>query len=256
MSSSINKRIIEKLPGNCYKSEPVVNINSPCDRIITKSHINKILNIKNGMKVMFVINDIGENRRWANGTLGTIVGIQLNNNVIDSVTVNINRDNKVTSYEVKKIQHIILGIIGDKIINIGYVENFPFIPAYATTIDKVQGMTLEKAAIVLEKITRPNQIYVGLSRVTKLENLLILERELACRDIKRSKNIDKFLSSIESKICDVYYRPKDGIKNNMQLFINGDRNIVNVMQINPTVLAELKEYKSINIYPYLQAAGL
>src|SRR5467141_3923552 len=50
---------------------------------------------------------------------------------------------------------------------------FPLVVAYAITIHKSQGMTLEKAVLNIEKKDfRPGISYVGTSRVTRKEGLM------------------------------------------------------------------------------------
>jgi len=178
---------------------------------------------------MFVVNDKGENRRWSNGTIGIVEEIKQNNGIVDSVRVNINQNGKTMKYDVTRIQNPINGICNGSLETIGNVENFPFIPAFSTTIDKIQGGTLDKAAIVLGNMARPNQIYVGLSRVGSLKNLLILGRKLSSYQVKKSKNIDNFIASIEPKICGVYYKPELKVNNALQLSVNGNKNNINIV---------------------------
>ena len=203
-ASSINRKIIDKMTGVRYIAEPVICYSKPCNEIISKSPIDKTITIKNGMKVMFVINDKGIDRRWANGTTGTVEKVrQFNGNII-SVKIKVNQNGKTMFYDVMRVKSNIIGIINGLPEIVGYVENFPFIPAFATTIDKVQGMTLSKAAIVLEKVSRPNQIYVALSRVGSFKDLIILERKLTSQDVKISRYLTKFIKEIEAKMQDVF----------------------------------------------------
>jgi ATP-dependent exoDNAse (exonuclease V) alpha subunit len=49
--------------------------------------------------------------------------------------------------------------------------NFPVTLAYATTIHKVQGATLDRAHVDLGQIWEPGQAYVALSRVRRAKDL-------------------------------------------------------------------------------------
>jgi ATP-dependent DNA helicase PIF1 len=53
-------------------------------------------------------------------------------------------------------------------------KQIPLLPAYALTIHKSQGMTLDAAIIDCKNIFACGQLYVALSRVRKLENLKVL----------------------------------------------------------------------------------
>jgi ATP-dependent exoDNAse (exonuclease V) alpha subunit len=93
----------------------------------------------------------------------------------------------------------------EEIKKVGEIAQFPFVPAYAITIDKSQGLTLDKVVLVLGKKTRDNQIYVALSRVRKLNDIFIFERKLRTSDIHISKNIKAFNENIKNKVIPVFY---------------------------------------------------
>ena len=54
------------------------------------------------------------------------------------------------------------------------VSQFPIVPAYALTIHKAQGMTLQQAAVDPTDTFQPALLYVALSRVTSLAGLSLL----------------------------------------------------------------------------------
>ena len=57
---------------------------------------------------------------------------------------------------------------------------FPFMPAYALTIPKGQGQTLNECIVWLDSpIVAPGEAYVALSRCRKLENIHFLMRILS-----------------------------------------------------------------------------
>jgi len=145
--------------------------------IITK--INKmcpahdILNIPIGLQVMINFNIDIENR-IVNGTRGVVIQFNLGNPVvrlldgreivIHTKSWDLNINSKLT---VSKIQ-------------------LPLIPAYALTIHKCQGATLDTAQIDIgSSIFEHGQTYTALSRVKSLENLYLINfdpKKIICND--------------------------------------------------------------------------
>jgi ATP-dependent DNA helicase PIF1 len=68
------------------------------------------------------------------------------------------------------------------------------LPAYALTIHKSQGMTLDAAVIDCKNIFACGQLYVALSRVRNLENLKVLNFHKS--QIIVSDEVKKFYSEL------------------------------------------------------------
>lgn len=110
------------------------------------------LKIKIGCRVLFLKNDV--QKRWVNGTRGTVVKIEADHLVVKKET---GRDVKV-----EKHSFALLDAEGNSKAS---VIQFPLILAYATTIHKSQGATLDELWCDLSALWEPGHAYVALSRL-------------------------------------------------------------------------------------------
>jgi hypothetical protein len=162
------------------------------------------LPIEENMKIMFVKNDLyNTGCRWVNGTMGTVRKVNLAplSETIMSVDVDIGGK----AIRVEREKHVVRypGENGEGVFDAATVTQFPFIPSWAITIDKSQGLTLDKIALVLERANRHNQIYVALSRARKLEDVVILNRKLRTNDIHISPAAKVFMNNLSGRIIPV-----------------------------------------------------
>ena len=114
-----------------------------------------LLSVFCGMKIMFVLNN--PKHGYINGTMAEIVSIQK-----DHITVLVNGK----QLKVKR-EEFISGI--DKTASI---KQFPFVPAYAITIHKSQGLSLDKA-IIFPDCFDPGMLYTALSRLRSMNGLYL-----------------------------------------------------------------------------------
>lgn len=124
------------------------------------------LSIKIGAKVMFVRNNY-ENG-YMNGTLGKVIDIQEDENG-DLVPL-VETFDKRRIYVGKEVWKI----DDEKGRNLASFEQFPLRLAWAITVHKSQGMTLDAAEIDLSKTFETGQGYVALSRLKSLQGLQLL----------------------------------------------------------------------------------
>lgn len=129
--------------------------------IINKINLPDIIVLKKGCRVMLLKNYPEED--IYNGSCGTVIDI-------DESSVTVKFD---TGYQSKFYKTVF-----DYYENETYIGTrfqIPFILAYAITIHKAQGLTLDEAVVDCASAFEHGQVYVALSRVKRLENLYILE---------------------------------------------------------------------------------
>jgi ATP-dependent DNA helicase PIF1 len=119
------------------------------------------LKLKIGCRVMFLKNDV--QKRWVNGTRGTLVGYES-----DHLTVKKEGGREV---KVEKMSFSLLDAEGNTKAS---VIQFPVNLAYATTIHKSQGATLDELWCDLGSLWEPGHAYVALSRLRDPSGLHIV----------------------------------------------------------------------------------
>lgn len=156
----INAEHLSKLPGIPKSFTAKTSGNKKLVDTLKKSVLaGENLDFKIGAKVMFVKND--KEKRYVNGSLGTIIGFNEEGNpsvkLLDGKTIFTEKEN--------------WSIIDDGGKTLASYNQIPLRLAWAITVHKCQGMTLDAAEIDLSKTFEMGQGYVALSRLKKLENL-------------------------------------------------------------------------------------
>lgn len=117
--------------------------------------------LKLGCRVMFLQND--PQKRWVNGTRGVVTDI-----AADKIIVKKNNGREV---QVDKVSFALQDAEGNVMAS---VIQFPLTLAYATTIHKSQGATLEDLWCDLSSLWEPGHAYVALSRLRSSEGLHLI----------------------------------------------------------------------------------
>lgn len=161
----VNDRKLDQLPGEASEYPAVEVGDDPWLSKLRRSCLSPfMLRLKEGARVMFTKNHCDGD--WVNGTMGTVEELGDDSVVVDIEGV---RTIKVprASWEAREWQED--GILAVK----ARRAQFPLRLAWAITVHKSQGMTIEKVSVNLERTFAPGQAYVALSRVRSLEGLNI-----------------------------------------------------------------------------------
>jgi hypothetical protein len=212
-----NERFIDVLPGKEYLNKPEINIHIDSD--ITCKELKKIrnnidLHLKENMRIMFIHNDSFKNgHRWSNGSMGYIKQINHSKNKVMSVLVEMEGKRQYEIIpETREVSLPANPPYDMTPVDLATITQFPFVPSYSITIDKSQGLTLDKVYIVIDSDFRDNQVYVALSRVRKLNDIL-LSRPITNRDIHLALGIKLFNEKIKDRIIPVYRNKAENIIN-------------------------------------------
>jgi ATP-dependent DNA helicase PIF1 len=118
------------------------------------------LELKKGALVMIRQND--PKGRWVNGSLGHVASLSDSDLEIHLLNGNM--------ADIERTRFSLLDAEGKETAS---ARNFPVNLAYAMTIHKSQGATLDRMIVSLRQLWEPGQAYVALSRVRSSEGLLV-----------------------------------------------------------------------------------
>jgi ATP-dependent DNA helicase PIF1 len=155
------------------------------EQIVANKTNDKSLKLRLGSQVMLTMNmlDMG----LCNGSVGKVVDFQ------PSVKYKI--DVPIVEFDNKVKIHIDPQIITKESIKGISLYQMPLILAYAVSIHKIQGATIDKAVINCgERVFESGQAYVALSRVRSLEGLYLSDFSLS--SIKTSKKVKDFYNKL------------------------------------------------------------
>lgn len=147
-----------------------------------------------GAQVMLLNNDPGD--RWVNGSIGRIEKIKYDHDGDPIITVLL-REGRCVQVEGHRWD-ITRPVSRDGSLTHESVGSFTQLPmklAWAITIHKSQGQTLDRVIVDLTGGTFANgQLYVALSRCTSLEGL-VLKRDVIPRDLKTDILVRRYLET-------------------------------------------------------------
>ncbi|MGP5696712.1 exonuclease domain-containing protein [Brachybacterium alimentarium] len=146
-----------------------------------------------GAQIMMLNNDPSD--RWVNGTLGKVLAIESDDDG-PLVTVQL-RDARIEKVRRHTWDITRPSVQGGSLVHevVGTFTQLPMKLAWAITIHKSQGQTLDRVVVDLTGGTFANgQLYVALSRCTNLEGL-VLKREVLPRDLKTDQRVRRYLAT-------------------------------------------------------------
>ena len=134
--------------------------------------IEKVIQLKEGARVMFIKNDPSGEHLFFNGKMGTVVALgekEVSVALDDGITIDVER------YEWENVRYKVNDTTKDiEEERLGTFTQYPLRLAWAITIHKSQGLTFEKAVLDLASVFASGQAYVAFSRLRSLDGLVLL----------------------------------------------------------------------------------
>jgi hypothetical protein len=200
----INARELQKLHGQQREYTMDGHGRKPLVDSLKKSCLApEVLKLKTGAKVMFVKNNFEEG--YVNGTLGKIVGFDADGPIVQTASGK-NIHVKPASWMIEEDGKPKATIL-----------QYPLRLAWAITVHKSQGMSLDAIEVDLSKSFEKGMGYVALSRVRSLEGLTLLGlNDLAVQVRGEVLDFDQELKKISNKHLAEMYALSDAEKKEKQ----------------------------------------
>lgn len=185
-----NRQALDRLPGDMYRHDST----STGDISTFDSPVEECVEYKLGAQIMLLNND--PSGQWVNGSLGKVVAVSDDG---ETVTVDLTGGStvEVTPYT-WEITEPVFSDGRMRRVPVGTFTQMPFKLAWAITIHKVQGQTLDRLVVDLTGGTFAyGQVYVALSRATSMDGI-VLRRDVLAKDLRTDRRVLRFLTDSTS----------------------------------------------------------
>lgn len=181
-----NRERLERLPGD----EIAYIATRSGDLSLFDPPVEGTLRFKIGAQIMMLTNDQFD--RWVNGTLGRVTAARMDDGLVVTVEFADGDTADVRPYTWEATTPVVDGGSLRREV-IGTYTQLPFKLAWAITIHKSQGQTLERMVVDLSGgMFSSGQLYVALSRCTSMSGL-VLKRPVLPKDLKTDRRVVRFL---------------------------------------------------------------
>jgi ATP-dependent DNA helicase PIF1 len=190
IADELNKSKLKALPSIPYTFKG--SLKGDFDKEKGRLPCPERLVLKQGAQVMFIKND--PEKRWVNGSIGQVVELSLKSIEVEIIKNGEPRRFKIEQEKWPSIRYS-FDDEEDKLVEeeVGSFSQYPLILAWAITIHKSQGKTLDSAIIDLGYgAFAAGQLYVALSRCRHFDRIA-LKKPIQARDIKCDPRILSFV---------------------------------------------------------------
>ncbi len=192
-ADAINQQKLDALEAKKWSFTANIQGDFPSNAYPTEEH----LKLKVGAQVMFVKNDPSPEKLYYNGKIGRLAGRDGETLLVECGEDQL-RVEPVSWHNMKYQLNEKTGAIEEIIL--GSFQQYPLRLAWAITIHKSQGLTFDRVIIDAASAFAPGQVYVALSRCTRLEGI-ILKTPVQSQGIAYETAIKSFQSESDARVA-------------------------------------------------------